>query len=235
VLALSAFDDPARRVELLRSGANDYVSKPILEEELIARVGNLIRAKRLFDQVKAQQRNLEKLAVTDPLTGLYNRHYLATASKQQVANSRRHEEPLSLIVLDLDHFKRINDEHGHSRGDLVLTEVGQVLGRTAREGDICARIGGEEFVIVLTRCSLEGAVSKARQVRSEIEGLRPAGLTVTASLGVATFDRAGDADFDGLFKRADDAAYRAKRSGRNRVEISTPDDRQSSQSSEQTG
>jgi two-component system cell cycle response regulator len=218
VLALSAFDDPARRVELLRSGANDYVSKPVLQEELVARVGNLICSKQLFDQVQAQQRELATLAVTDALTGLYNRRYLASASAQQIANALRHRDPLSLVVLDLDHFKRINDEHGHTQGDAVLAEVGKLLSNEARKGDICARIGGEEFVVLLPKCLRHDAIAKAHRLREAIAELRPGGIEVTASLGVATFEADSDASFDDLFKRADGAAYASKRNGRNRVE-----------------
>jgi len=219
VLAISAFDDPARRVELLRSGANDYVSKPILQEELTARVSNLISTKQLFDQVRSQQRRLEEMAVTDSLTGLYNRHYLTSASGQQVARARRHGESLSLIVIDVDHFKRVNDEHGHAQGDVVLKEMGRMLCTDARESDVCARFGGEEFVVVLPQCGLDDAVRKAERIRTEIETARPGGLAITASLGVATFDAVTDADFESLFNRADEAVYAAKRNGRNRVEV----------------
>ena len=212
-------DDVARRVEILRHGANDFVSKPIVEEEFHARVSNLITSKQLFDQVRHQQQLLRELATTDQLTKLYNRHYLNDAAAQAISNAVRHKQPLSLFVIDLDHFKNINDEYGHDRGDDVLSAVGGLLKKSSRDGDIAARFGGEEFVLVLTHCALEDAQKKAEAFRLELEKLKPGGLLVTASIGVASLDitQENTMDLKALFKQADQAVYIAKENGRNCV------------------
>lgn len=218
VLAISGLDDTARRIEILRQGANDYIAKPVVEEELRARVTNLLSAKHLFDTVREQQKKLEEFAVTDQLTGLYNRHFLYEAAQQAVANANRHNYPLSLLLLDLDHFKRINDSHGHDVGDQVLREVGALLRKNCRDGDVAARFGGEEFVLLLLECRLEDAQIKAERLRAEIAAARPAGHAITASIGVTTLS-AGQTRFEQLFKQADTAVYAAKHAGRNRVAL----------------
>jgi two-component system cell cycle response regulator len=145
VLAVSGHEDLSRRVEILRSGANDYIEKPIVDDEFKARLGNLIINKQLFDKVRAQQDELRKLAVTDQLTGLYNRTYLAETAQKYVSSAIRHRESLSLLMLDLDKFKNINDTHGHAAGDKVLAAIGTMLLSRCREEDVVARFGGEEF------------------------------------------------------------------------------------------
>jgi len=217
VLAISGLDDTARRIEILRQGANDYIAKPVVEEELRAHVTNLLTAKHLFDTVREQQKKLEEFAVTDQLTGLYNRHFLHEAAQQAVANANRHKYALSLLFLDLDHFKRINDSHGHDAGDNVLRELGALLRKNCRDGDIAARFGGEEFVVLLVECGLEHAQIKAERIRAEIESSKLAGYKVTASIGVATLSIGQQTCFEELFKQADVAVYAAKRGGRNRV------------------
>ncbi|MBI5041986.1 MAG: diguanylate cyclase [Gammaproteobacteria bacterium] len=219
VLAISGLDDTARRIEILRQGANDYIAKPVIEEELRARVTNLLTAKHLFDTVRAQQKKLEEFAVTDQLTGLYNRHFLHEAAQQAVANANRHQYPLSLLLLDLDYFKRINDRHGHDAGDAVLREIGALLRKSCRDGDIAARFGGEEFVLLLVKCPLDDARIKAERVRAEIEAAVPAGHRITASIGVATLALGQQTCFEELFKQADLAVYAAKRGGRNRLAL----------------
>lgn len=219
VLAISGLDDTARRIEILRQGANDYIAKPVVEEELRARVTNLLAAKHLFDTVREQQKKLEEFAVTDQLTGLYNRHFLHEAAQQAVANANRHNHPLSLLLLDLDHFKHINDSHGHDVGDQVLREVGALLRKNCRDGDVAARFGGEEFVLLLLECRLEDAQIKAERLRAEIEAARPAGHKITASIGVTTLAVGRQTRFEQLFKQADTAVYAAKHGGRNRVAL----------------
>ncbi len=219
VLAISGLDDIARRIEILRQGANDYIAKPVIEEELRARVTNLLTAKHLFDTVREQQKKLEEFAVTDQLTGLYNRHFLHEAAQQAVANANRHQYPLSLLLLDLDHFKLINDRHGHDAGDAVLREVGALLRKGCRDGDVAARFGGEEFVLLLVKCPLADARIKAERLRADLEAASPGGHKITTSIGVATLPLGQQANFEQLFKRADTAVYAAKRGGRNRLAV----------------
>lgn len=219
ILALTGQDDPNLRVELLRAGTNDYVTKPPIEEELSARVNNLITNKRLLDQVQDQKRTLHEIAMKDQLTGCHNRHCLVEYAPKFISDCARYNYPLSILVLDLDHFKGINDKYGHQVGDVVLSCIGDLLMDSVREGDFVARIGGEEFLIVLPHCALRDASMKAEQFRKCVQKCKPAGLVVTASIGVASLSEEHDANFDKLFKSADTAVYESKENGRNRVTI----------------
>lgn len=217
ILAMSGIDDASRRVSLLKDGANDYVAKPFLNEELVARVQNLVRSKRLFDQVNAQQEYLRELAMKDQLTGLYNRHFLMEVGPKKIAEAHRHSSDISMIVVDLDKFKAINDNHGHSVGDDVLSGVGNLLSSVCRQEDVAARFGGEEFVLILHYCNLTQAIEKAEEIRLKVQDLKPAGLVVTASLGVSALNPGSGEDMAALFGRADQAVYKAKETGRNKV------------------
>ena len=122
-----------------------------------------------------------------------------------------------MMILDLDFFKKINDEHGHTAGDKVLSSIGNMLMSTCRQGDFVARIGGEEFTILLPHCCTKDALIKAEEIRENIEQLKPAGLTVTASIGLASLADRHFSDFDSLYKDADTAVYQSKENGRNQV------------------
>jgi diguanylate cyclase (GGDEF)-like protein/PAS domain S-box-containing protein len=165
---------------------------------------------------RRQQRELERLATTDSLTGLANRHVLQQALEQEVARAQRHRLPLALILLDLDHFKQINDRHGHPVGDMVLREVAQRLDRVMRAGEVLARLGGEEFAWLLPGTDVEGALTAADRGREAISG--PAfgavgRITISAGVGVL-----GDAvDGEQLYQLADRALYEAKQHGRDRT------------------
>ena len=217
ILALSGFDDVARKVELLRSGANDYVAKPMLNEELIARVNNLVTNKKLMDKTIDQQHRMQELAMKDQLTGLYNRHFLMEAAPSKLSESLRHNVPCSLLVVDADKFKLINDNHGHAVGDVVLKEIASVLFDCTRTEDIAARFGGEEFVLLFSHCDISNALARAENIRKAIEDMRPAGLNVTTSFGVAEMQRNSAKNFSELFQAADAAVYQAKSTGRNKV------------------
>ena len=219
IIAITSQDDPQLRLSLYREGVSDFIRKPVMIEELLIRVHNLITNKRLLDKVHDQRRELYALATTDKLTGCHNRHSLMDFSRKFIAQAIRHRFPVSVMVIDLDHFKQINDRHGHATGDIVLQEVGALLNRSFREGDLVARFGGEEFVILLDHCDATGAAGKAESLRRALEALRPAGLTVTASIGITTLDVGQSTDFEALFAAADEAVYRAKAGGRNRVEF----------------
>ncbi|MFC3149804.1 diguanylate cyclase [Litoribrevibacter euphylliae] len=216
ILAISGMEDPSRRVSLLKSGVNDFVSKPFLHDELMARVHNLLRSKKLFDRVQEQREALRELAMKDQLTGLYNRHFLMEVGPQRINEAQRHKQPLSMVVVDLDKFKAINDNYGHAIGDIVLKEVGTLLQEQSRTEDVACRFGGEEFVLILTHCDLLSAIEKADAIRERIESLKPAGIDVTASFGVSSLT-ATDDGISNLFDRADQAVYQSKDEGRNRV------------------
>jgi two-component system cell cycle response regulator len=217
ILAMTSLDDTARRVELIRSGVSDLLLKPVLAEELIARVGNLLRNKRLLERVEAQQAELRSMALTDQLTQVHNRHFLVEAAQLAVSEARRHGHPVSLLVVDIDRFKSINDTHGHGVGDNVLSQVAALLKRSSRGEDVVARFGGEEFVLLLPHCNLEDATRKAESLRQAVELLEPSGIHVSVSIGVAGQVGAAVHSFDDLFTRADRALYAAKSRGRNAV------------------
>lgn len=219
ILGLSALEDAARKIEMLRLGANDYVPKPVIQEEFIARVGNLISNKQLFDQVQRQRKELKKVSVTDQLTGLYNRHYLAEVSVQMISNAHRKSKPLSMLMVDLDFFKKINDNNGHDIGDKVLQGVGKLVRQSCRGGDVAARFGGEEFVILLYDCNATKAEDIAQRLLLKVRELKPQGLNITASIGVSVLEHETKMTFDELFKLADEALYVAKNAGRDQVLI----------------
>jgi two-component system cell cycle response regulator len=205
------------RLSLYRNGVNDFIPKPILHEELLVRINNPITNKRLLDKTHDQRRELYTLATTDKLTGCNNRHSLMEFSGKFFAQAKRHKYPASLLVIALDKFKIINGTHGHAIGDVELIAVGQLLNHSFRDGDLVARFGGEEFVALLSHCDHESAVSKAELVRKEIESLNPNDLSISDSIGVSTMEKGPTSDFDELFHVADEAVYKAKDSGRNRV------------------
>lgn len=217
ILTLLDEDDSARRIELLRSGVLDCQKKPIPPEELCARAANLIEIKRHLDQLKAQQIRLQQMAMTDQLTGLCNRHYLMEAAPKKISEAKRHRIPISLLVVDLDKFKNINDTHGHATGDIVLTETGKLLNECCRDEDLVVRFGGEEFIILLSHCNLKAGIQKAEYIRSRIEALKPNDLTITGSIGVSAMEEGSDLLFKDLFIAADEAVYKAKDTGRNKV------------------
>lgn len=163
-------------------------------------------------------RELNRRAYTDPLTGLNNRHFLSERGAELFTLCSRYNHPISLMVIDADHFKAVNDTYGHDAGDEVLKNLAKTLTAVARSTDIVARFGGEEFIILLPETESAGAVQLAERVRSRIEKAGTSGadeIAITVSIGVASYN--GGDDFDALFRRADKALYAAKESGRNRV------------------
>jgi diguanylate cyclase (GGDEF)-like protein len=167
---------------------------------------------------------LEELATTDGMTGLINRRTLLEIAAQKIRSARRFNKPLSILVCDIDHFKRVNDTYGHDTGDQVIKGFADVMRRVKRDIDVVARIGGEEFVFLCEETADKGALQLAERIRSELEAARftteDGELRVTASVGVATFPAAGQ-DWESIFKAADEALYASKRGGRNRVTLWT--------------
>ena len=194
----------------LELGAVDYITKPIRPAIVAARVNTHIT-------LKLQRDELNNLAFYDQLTGLYNRHFLFDIATKKVARALRHKDDLWLMMIDIDHFKAVNDTYGHPMGDLILKEVAQRLNSENRTEDIVARFGGEEFVVILDPCSKADALKKAQQFLSNVAKLSVNGVSVTISIGLAQLT-AEDAEFSRLLKRADDALYHAKKNGRNRIE-----------------
>lgn len=194
----------------LNIGAVDYITKPYSSAIVEARVATHITLKQQSD-------TLRNLAMHDQLTGLYNRHFLIDVAAKKISQTHRHKQALCLIMVDIDHFKAVNDEHGHTVGDAVLRDVAEIFLKKCRNEDIIARFGGEEFVFLLDACNRDAGAKKAERIRQTLEASRVQGLAVTASFGLAHIT-SGE-DFASLLHRADEAAYKAKSNGRNRVEV----------------
>jgi diguanylate cyclase (GGDEF)-like protein len=219
VVLVTSRADPDARVEGLRIGADDYVSKPFEEEELVARVASMLRIKRSYDAVAASRNRMAELAVLDDLTGLYNVRYLQQRFSEEWKRAERHREPLAIAMIDVDHFKAVNDSHGHDVGDAVLREVSARLRGSVRDTDVVARYGGEEFVVLLPGTPVQAAQQAlVRLQRSLSEALfmhEGEDVFVTFSAGV-TLWRDGES-LEATLSRADEALYEAKRTGRNRT------------------
>jgi two-component system cell cycle response regulator len=203
-------------------GANDYLVRPVDRNELLARARTQIRRKRLQDRLRENQQRSLSLALTDELTGLYNRRYLFAHLEELIARRAAAGFDIAVLVLDIDHFKSVNDRHGHLGGDDVLRELAQRMPRQVRSVDLVARFGGEEFVVVMPETDLIGAEIVAERLRAAI-AKEPFLLLssrervpITISIGVAAAEAADDS-VDAILKRADDALYAAKNGGRDRV------------------
>lgn len=224
VLILTGMDDREMKVKGLGQGASDYITKPFDPEELVARVKVHLKIKHLQDDLRRSNELLLELSNTDHLTGLFNRRYLMESLDKELQRAARKNGLLSLLLLDIDHFKNVNDIYGHVQGDVVLQKVSLQLQKELRSYDIAARYGGEEFIAVLPDTSLKEALFVAERIRCSIEQLQFTGdiceLRLTASLGVAEFEKPDcNSGVDAFIKLADDALYRAKSNGRNRVEF----------------
>ena len=217
VIAITSDSCDQLRIGLYQKGVNDFLQKPILAQELLVRINNLMTNKRLLDKVHDIRRELYALATTDELTGCHNRHSMMEFSDKFIAQAKRHNYPVSMLVIDLDHFKSVNDNHGHAAGDAVLKQTGALLNRSFRDGDLVTRYGGEEFVVLMPHCGSEHARAKAEELRVAIEKLRPEGLDITTSIGVSSIEAGGDGDFEALFHAGDEGVYKAKEGGRNQV------------------
>ncbi len=217
IIAITSDSSDQLRISLYQKGVNDFLKKPILSEELLVRLNNLMTNKRLLDKVHDIRRELYALATTDELTGCHNRHSMMEFSDKFIAQAVRHNYPVSMLVIDLDHFKSINDNHGHAVGDIVLKQTGGLLNRSFRDGDLVTRYGGEEFVVLMPHCGSEHARAKAEELRMAIENLQPEGLAITTSIGVSTIEAGVNSDFEALFHAGDEGVYKAKENGRNQV------------------
>jgi two-component system cell cycle response regulator len=220
IIVVAEGADETRLLRALDMGVNDYLTRPIDRHELLARVRTQIRRKRHADYLRASLNESVEFAVTDALTGLFNRRYLDVHLKTLAEQAKDTGRPLSVLLTDIDHFKSVNETYGHPAGDGVLREFAERLRRNTRGVDLACRMGGEEFIIVMPDTPLEQARHVADRVCACIaaEPFRAGGaqLDVTASVGVATLADPQES-MDALFHRADQALYAAKRNGRNRV------------------
>jgi len=221
ILAISEGDSNARLVRGMEIGVNDYLMRPIDRNELLARVRTQIRKKRYTERLRDNVQMSIEMAITDPLTGLYNRRYMESHLNSLVEQAVARKKPLTVLVLDIDYFKAINDTHGHDGGDDVLREFSFRIKKSIRGIDLACRYGGEEFVVVMPETDLTVATMVAERLRRRIatepfpihDGARS--IEVTISVGISAL--AKDDTAANILKRADAALYRAKRDGRNRV------------------
>ncbi|MBS3962978.1 MAG: diguanylate cyclase [Methylomonas sp.] len=219
IFVMTAYDDASRRMELLNIGANDYLAKPVNPEELLFRVANLIKADRSIKQLNSEREVLKEIALIDPVTQLYNRNAFNRLLPKALDNARRSQMPVSLAIIDIDHFKKINDEHGHIQGDRVLAELGLWLRDYFRQGDYVFRWGGEEFVVYLHQCDVHHAFNVIEKALSHLKQRRLAGLALTVSVGMSGYPGHELPSLEALFEKADNALYAAKTGGRDRIVV----------------
>lgn len=236
IIFLSALNEVFDKVKAFKAGGVDFITKPFQVEEVLARVRThlTIRAqqKALALQneellkknalITEQAKKLELLATKDFLTGLSNRRDFLERAGQEEKRFKRIGRPFSFIMLDIDHFKKVNDTYGHTCGDEVLGQVSRALEKALRAQDVLARWGGEEFICLLPETGADGAKSAAEKIRTDMERQRHAciasDLSITVTLGVCVYD--GSCTIDEAIRRADDALYKGKKDGRNQVVVS---------------
>jgi two-component system, cell cycle response regulator len=228
IIILSARGSTKERVLGLETGAADYLSKPYDPSELKARIYASLRTKVLQDELKEKNRQLEEvllqmetLAMTDQLTGLVNRRAFSSVIEKELSRSVRYNHPTSCLMIDIDHFKSINDVHGHNAGDQVLKEISQVMLNCLRKADTVARWGGEEFIVLLPATAKKDALIIASRVLTAVSKCKFSSLPgqVTVSIGLAGIPEQDIDTTDKLIAVADGALYKAKANGRNRIEI----------------
>ena len=228
VVVLTGKGDEMIASQLIREGAFDYLTKAVFNAERISRcIWHVLEKTRLKREIGLAQDKMARMAVIDTLTGLHNRRYLFEALDREKKRAHRYDADLVVCMIDLDHFKRINDAHGHPASDTVLSEIGKLLKRWARETDLPCRYGGEEFAVVLPETNLEGGRMACERLRRMVaeHGFEHEGLTlkITISIGITHYDKTAEQTVSDLMNNADKALYRAKESGRNRVNIHEPE------------
>lgn len=207
----------------LDAGADDYIRKPFDIREVLSRVRAKLRIKDVQDQLTAANRKLAGLVDIDDLTGLYNMRSIYDRIDREIVRSQRFGRPLALIMMDMDHFKKVNDNHDHLFGSFVLAEVGKIIRGNIRKVDFGARYGGDEFLIALTETTKEGAQLFCERLRATIEGFEfVSGADrerLTSSLGVAILEPLVPIDARTLVRKADEMLYESKEKGRNQVSL----------------
>ncbi|MEX0892365.1 MAG: diguanylate cyclase [Gemmatimonadota bacterium] len=222
IILVTARDSTQDKVMGLDAGADDYLTKPINFPELEARVRSMLRIKRLQDELEEKNEELERLSISDGLTGLFNHRHIHGLLAEEFERAERGNHPLTVAMFDLDHFKGINDTHGHQAGDRVLEQMADILRESAREIDRMGRYGGEEFMVLLPDTDLEEGATFVERIRKRIaDGSFTIGddqtINITISAGVATYPHETVRSPEALVRMADNALYAAKEGGRDRV------------------
>ncbi|MCA3269461.1 MAG: diguanylate cyclase, partial [Thalassospira sp.] len=224
ILLMAEEEDEPILAKALELGLNDYILRPIDQHELRARVATQVRRLRYQERLRNTYEMSINLALTDELTGLYNRRYFNAHLDSLLAQAEKEHKSTTVLILDIDFFKKINDTYGHDEGDKVLVDVAKRLMRSVRDADLVARLGGEEFVAVLPDTRTGIGLQVAERLRRSMEGtpfslLSGQEIPVTISIGMACTRNEADLDRHRMLKVADEALYKAKRSGRNRVVV----------------
>jgi diguanylate cyclase (GGDEF)-like protein len=220
VILLTALNDVDSKRRGQAAGADDFLSKPVAQDELQIRIAAMLRIKSLTDALDTANRRLSELADIDGLTQIPNRRRIEEWLANEYARSKRYQRRMAVLLLDIDHFKRINDTFGHAAGDAVLRTVAQALAQTVRQSDHVGRWGGEEFLVVAPEVEPPGVRALGERLRRRIEAATTAvegGVPATISVGALAWDGRFEADMAALVKQADEALYEAKDGGRNRV------------------
>ena len=218
IMILSGASTESDKVEGFDCGSDDYVTKPFNMTELLARVRAGLRIVDLQKALVATNRRLEEMSLTDDLTQLRNRRAFDRELTTRFATAKRYERPLSIATIDIDYFKQINDTYGHQAGDAVLQAVARILNTSSRVPDFVARIGGEEFCVILPETGLFEAIQFAEKIRASVAAHPIEGQPVTVSIGISSMPHSLIASADEFMFASDQAMYRAKVRGRNRVE-----------------
>jgi two-component system, cell cycle response regulator len=223
VILLTSNTEKEQIVQGLRAGADDYLTKPFHAGELLARVAVGCRFAALYREIDEKNRLLEELALTDSLTGLPNRRAAEDWATRQLSGAARHGFAVWIAIADLDNFKRVNDNYGHEAGDQVLKRFAGIIRAYTRCSNFCGRLGGEEFLIVLSQTDRSGACTAIERLRQKIErekfDFAGSIVSVTASFGISGFQGKEALQLSELLRQADGALYAAKRNGRNRVQF----------------
>jgi len=222
IILVTARDSTEDKITGFDAGADDYLTKPINFSELEARVRSMLRIKRLQDELEEKNRELQRISISDGLTGLYNHRHIHGLLREEFERAARMETTLTVAMFDLDHFKAVNDTHGHQAGDRVLQQIADLLRQNARDIDRLGRYGGEEFLALLPGTDLEGGMVFVERVRAAVERhpfniATDQPIRMTVSAGIALFPNERVTSTEMLVRQADEAMYAAKARGRNRV------------------
>jgi two-component system cell cycle response regulator len=220
VLVLTSTEDQQTQVEAFHAGANDFVTKPIIEEVLIARVRSLLLIKHQYNALKQQAEAMRWIAVTDSLTGVRSKRYLLDNGEAYISDPAK--QPVWAMLIDIDYFKLINDTMGHITGDHVLAELGDTLNKSFGDG-VVIRFGGEEFCVLIPNSTPDQTLERAELLRIQLQRLQPAGVDITVSIGLASTADHPAQPLTRFLSLADKALYRAKETGRNRVCLYLPE------------
>jgi diguanylate cyclase (GGDEF)-like protein len=222
VIVMTGYSHDYSYEEAVSRGASDFVIKPFRTEELLLRVRRVLRERELTEERNRMMEKLQKLAVTDGLTALYNSRHFYSQLELEVDRSVRYQHPLSLLLIDIDHFKDFNDAYGHLEGDKVLVRFSQILKSCLRANDSAYRYGGEEFTVILPETGAEEARTVAQRIRAALEAETfrpPAGAPVAKTISIGVTEYSPVEPMAALIRRADEAMYLSKQNGRNRVSV----------------